>query len=339
MRIVCILSIILLFGCKNNNQQINSKSLDKNDSIVSMSIQAVSQLKYIDPTGTYILDIKTEQKEGDIYGYSGEIQIEKIDLNELAITFSINKGAPSYNMGGFIDTLKYIDNKTIYKGDNDNSNCFIELSFSENGIEVDQGEDTDCGFGHGVHANGFFKKVSSLVPILNNPFTGKRITRNHYINEAKIISEVDNIEEMPEVFNQLFNVKLVGLDLQKNGQDRKYTKTFEMVCMCEGQSILINKNEKKLFIYPYCSDQPKKGEYNNWEISIKSSHYIDNKLVIYCDSECLSDPLVFVFGIVEENNVFSLEIEGEKPNSMWLNNYITPNPDLFEGGDCGDFDG
>ena len=36
------------------------------------------QSNYIDPTGTYELDSKTEKKGEDIFGYFGKIQVKKV---------------------------------------------------------------------------------------------------------------------------------------------------------------------------------------------------------------------------------------------------------------------
>lgn len=84
--------------------------------------------------------------------------------NSIVIDFSICKGAPSYNLGNFIDTLDYQDNKAIYKGDaNTDPSCMITFNFSSNGIQVKEKTDNPifgCGFGHDVYVNGFFKKIS-----------------------------------------------------------------------------------------------------------------------------------------------------------------------------------
>ena len=138
----------------------------------------VYQKTYIDPTGAYKLDSKTKKKDGDIYGYSGRIQVKKITKNRIVMTFEVNKGAPSYNSGSFVDTLPYNDNRVIYTNSELDTTCKITFDFNKRGVIVkEQTEDfnSGCGFGHAVVVDGFFKKTSSKVPILIEPLTGKQI--------------------------------------------------------------------------------------------------------------------------------------------------------------------
>jgi hypothetical protein len=138
----------------------------------------VFQKTYIDPTGTYQLDSKTTKKKGEIYGYSGQIQVKKISFEKIVMTFGVNKGAPSYNSGSFVDSLNYKDNKSIYTDPESDSSCIITFEFDKNGVTViEKAADynSGCGFGHAVDANGFYKRISSKTPILIEPFTGEKI--------------------------------------------------------------------------------------------------------------------------------------------------------------------
>ena len=138
------------------------------------------EIFYIDPTGTYKLNSKANNKNGDTYGYSGQVQVKKISLNKIVMTFEVNKGAPSYNSGSFVDTLSYNDNKAIYTDTESDSTCKITFDFYKKGITVKE-ETSDynsgCGFGHGVVANGFYKKTSSKMPILTKPLTRKNLRK------------------------------------------------------------------------------------------------------------------------------------------------------------------
>ena len=104
---------------------------------------------YIDPTGTYSLVSKAITKNGDIYGYTGGIQVKKITSNLIAMTFGVNMGAPSYNMGLFVDTLKYLNNKAIHTAPEDDSTCKIIFEFDKKGVRATE-ETVDvnsgCGF-------------------------------------------------------------------------------------------------------------------------------------------------------------------------------------------------
>ncbi len=136
------------------------------------------QSSYIDPTGTYELDSKTEKKGDDVYGYFGKIQVKKSNHDKIIMTFMICKGAPSYNSGSFVDTLDYNKNCVIYTAQDFDPSCQIKLDFSEKGIvvkETTNDYNSGCGFGHAVVADGFFKKTSSSEPILKDPMTDEEI--------------------------------------------------------------------------------------------------------------------------------------------------------------------
>lgn len=117
--------------------------------------------EYLDPTGTYHYE-KTKTKDGEVYGYIGAIKIKKYSENQVVMSFVYSKGAPSYNLGSFIDTLIYKANKVIYQP---RKSCQIEFSFFKNGVNVIIDEKkSDCDFGMGIVAKGFFKKKSSEEP-------------------------------------------------------------------------------------------------------------------------------------------------------------------------------
>lgn len=90
------------------------------------------------------------------------------------MTFMINKGAPSYNSGSFVDTLEYKLGKAIYTAKEFDPSCKITFRFTENGVHVNQKNDdynVGCGFGFAVVATGYFKKTSSESPKLREPLT------------------------------------------------------------------------------------------------------------------------------------------------------------------------
>lgn len=132
----------------------------------------------VDPTGTYVYSGKTTKKGDDIYGYSGQIQVKKITSRKIVMTFEVNKGAPSYNSGSFVDTLSYSNNKAIYTNPEDDSTCKIIFRFDTKGVTVKE-ETADynsgCGFGHAVVADGRFRKISSKRPKLKEPLTGEEL--------------------------------------------------------------------------------------------------------------------------------------------------------------------
>ena len=126
-------------------------------------------INFINPTGTYRLDAKTEIKDGETYGYSGNIKVKLLDSSKIVIYLFVCKGAPSYNSGSFLDTIPYSKNIAIYRTPEEDASCKIILYFTKKGIKVEQYQDNlnyGCSFGHGVFADGYYKKVSSKIPII-----------------------------------------------------------------------------------------------------------------------------------------------------------------------------
>jgi hypothetical protein len=127
----------------------------------------ISVNKDINPIGTYKLESKTREKNGEIYGYFGEIRVAKLNAEKIIMSFEVCKGAPSYNSGSFIDTLNYKNNKAIYADPENDQSCEITFEFTEKGIFVIEKTDdlnSGCGFGHAVVADGFYKKISRKIP-------------------------------------------------------------------------------------------------------------------------------------------------------------------------------
>lgn len=132
----------------------------------------------IDPTGTYKLDSKTTIRNGETYGYFGDIQVKQIEDDEIVITFYVCRGAPSYNIGAFADTLSFENNQANYTCSEYDSSCVINFKFKKDGVEVlEKTNDLSfgCGFGYNVRATGTYKIISRKTPILKDPFNGKTI--------------------------------------------------------------------------------------------------------------------------------------------------------------------
>jgi hypothetical protein len=138
---------------------------------LSAEAQVKQAAAFFNPTGTYKLDNKTTVKDGDTYGYFGEIRIKLITNSKIAISFFICKGAPSYNSGSFIDTLDYRSNKAVYTTPDDDTTCRITFVFTNKGVTIDHRQaniNFGCGFGHAVVANGFYKRTSIKVPVIED---------------------------------------------------------------------------------------------------------------------------------------------------------------------------
>lgn len=144
--------------------------------VVACSKATIHQTSYIDPTGTYELESETRQEGDKIYGYTGRIQVKALKTNKVVMTFGINKGAPSYNSGSFVDTLGYRNNRSIYQPDSAiDSGCTITFDFTNGQVVVKEEAGTACGFGYGVVADGVFTKTASGEPVLKHPTTGEEV--------------------------------------------------------------------------------------------------------------------------------------------------------------------
>lgn len=134
--------------------------------------QDISKQLFINPTGSYKLDNKTYVKDGETYGAFGTIKVKLLRNSKIAVSFFYCKGAIAYTSGSFLDTLIYKNNRAIYLTPAFDSTCKITFIFKKAGLTVSQEQadlNNGCGFGHGVIADGYFKKTSSQVPIIKDP--------------------------------------------------------------------------------------------------------------------------------------------------------------------------
>jgi hypothetical protein len=136
-------------------------------------LAAIGQVKkatgFINPTGSYKLYNKTTVKNGDTYGYFGDIDVNLLDSSRIAMSFFVCKGAPSYNLGAFVDNLTYRNNIAIHTAPEDDTACRIKFAVTKKGITVEQYQadiNFGCAFGHAVFADGYYKKTSSKVPVI-----------------------------------------------------------------------------------------------------------------------------------------------------------------------------
>ena len=123
------------------------------------------------PTGTYRLANETYVRHGDTYGYTGTIRVKLIKPDRIAVSLYICKGAPSYNLGSFVDTLVFRNHRAVYHHAEDDTSCRITFRFTSKGVTVGQVQadlDSGCDFGHAVFADGYYKKVSGKVPVIRD---------------------------------------------------------------------------------------------------------------------------------------------------------------------------
>lgn len=121
----------------------------------------------IDPTGSFQLNSSTKKKAGEVYGYTGEIQVKAISNDKVVLRMYVNRGAPSYNSAYLLDTLVYSNNQIIYTCPAADPSCKITFTYTKKGITVVEETadfNTGCGFGRAVMVTGMYKRISSKVP-------------------------------------------------------------------------------------------------------------------------------------------------------------------------------
>src|ERR1051326_1077732 len=92
--------------------------------------------EFIDPTGSYKLQLKTKKRDGDVYGYFGDIHVKLLDHSKIAMSFYICSGAPAYNSGAFVDTLHYKENTAVYRDSDSNKGCTVTFKFNRKSVNI-----------------------------------------------------------------------------------------------------------------------------------------------------------------------------------------------------------
>jgi hypothetical protein len=109
------------------------------------------------PTGTYEYD---NGENGD-----GTVKVKKISADKIKVSLFVIGGPPSHNMGEFMEVIKIKNGVANYKS----GDCALKFIFNAKAVKVVQ-SGWDCGFGNGVAAGGYYKKISSKVPDMEDAY-------------------------------------------------------------------------------------------------------------------------------------------------------------------------
>ena len=109
------------------------------------------------PTGTY------EYDHGN--NGNGKVKVQKLSSDKIKVSIFVVGGEPSHNMGEFMKELKFKNGVAVYKS----GDCGLKFVFSSNAVKVIQ-TGWNCGFGAGIMADGYYKKTSSQVPNMDDPY-------------------------------------------------------------------------------------------------------------------------------------------------------------------------
>ena len=116
-------------------------------------------------------ELLTTKYSGD-YRYGTDIEKGKIGNiiiypetdNTILFYIDLNRGAPSYNMGSLYGRVKINNDKGIFytKSDYAEKGCKWTFHFTENNLIIETvNQESNCGFGYAVFADGEYKRKST----------------------------------------------------------------------------------------------------------------------------------------------------------------------------------
>jgi hypothetical protein len=138
--------------------------------LFTLRYSAIGQNKKVissfNPTGSYKMGGKPFISHGVPFGYSGFIKVKLIQPGRIVVSLYASK-LPNGHDGSFVDTMSYSHHRAVYHHCESDTSCRITFDFTSKGVSVFQTQDNlnyGCGFGQGVFADGYYKKVSAKVP-------------------------------------------------------------------------------------------------------------------------------------------------------------------------------
>src|SRR6476660_2897616 len=140
----------------------------------SMVFAQLDGSKRFDPTGAYVLTGKVDEKNVEIYGFSGVIKVKALEDSRIVITLFLSTGAPGYDIETVWDTLKVVRNTaTWFPGDDSSYN--ITFIFKRTNIvvhRIQRNPGRKPAGGRHVIVVGSFIKTSNEVPLIDDPLKG-----------------------------------------------------------------------------------------------------------------------------------------------------------------------
>jgi hypothetical protein len=136
----------------------NEKRKEYKVSLIKTSETTIFETPLIEVTGTYKYHYDNE-------GPSGNLGVQQIGKNKIAVAIDCIRGKPSYNMAQIDKTiLEFTHNQAIYYN-TEFGKCKFKITFLKNGVNVQYVDDAyDCGFGNAATVTGNFIKINSKKP-------------------------------------------------------------------------------------------------------------------------------------------------------------------------------
>ena len=102
-------------------------------------------------------------------GGSGNLLVQQIGKDKVAISFDNVTSAPAFNMATVEKTvLKLVNNQAVYSN-KENGKCKFIITFLENAVRVDYVDESyDCGFGSNATTQGSYIKLNGNKPKFDN---------------------------------------------------------------------------------------------------------------------------------------------------------------------------
>lgn len=91
--------------------------------------------------------------------------VEELPGRQVRFQVSCNRGAPSYNMGWAAGTAPLEGTTMTWRTHAYGDPCTLTFTFSQQAVVVtEDATEGACGFGHGVTADGQYRKVDDQLP-------------------------------------------------------------------------------------------------------------------------------------------------------------------------------
>ena len=164
-------------------------------------------------------------------GASGTILAEQLSEKEINFALSVNRGAPSYNLGTIYKMKLLLDGSAAVYEDNEYGNCKFKLIFDGEKATIESIDGFsdggfDCGFGYAVYVSGVYPKITGDIPNfqLVDPRIGKEINFIpqgwRIINKAEGDLNGDNLSDIALVAEDQNNATKNDLDYCDNNEER-----------------------------------------------------------------------------------------------------------------------
>jgi hypothetical protein len=187
-------------------------------SVLCISTICLGQINY---SGEYGYSFKPQgkpPKDEAGEGPQGNLTLLKIDENVYRFWLDVNKGWPSYNMGEADGTITIkgdsaVSDNTYESAEN---KCLLHFYFKKDKVVIaTDANGFDCGFGHGVYADGDYKRKKKQ-PVMNNAWLKKQSQEAEPYKVVAVKAVLYDDENLTKAKKQYFIKGDVVLNIKEN---------------------------------------------------------------------------------------------------------------------------